>query len=311
MKKLFVIAILASTFAFAQRPTAYTYHSFYASTTSNQIYADSQVEGTMSGSFPPGAIKHTYTASFSIQPPAGFGLSSVPCSMSQTGNPDSGFDVVCSGNISSIGVGIYYLNLSDSAYCSYAGTFFSDGGSSMSALGFTPIQHNYPNNPLPKTCRITSFFDAVRTSGAHHALDLVFDNGQGGGTIPPYGTPVTAMEAGTVIAAVSGQPSAPYPACMSGNPRPPGDYVKIVSDSDHYSTVYFHMTPSVSNGQHVNAGQVIGTLDASGCQSHAHLHVARKDPAGNLVNFTIPCVNQVPVTQYDDGEINDSVPENW
>ncbi len=179
----------------------------------------------------------------------------------------------------------------------------------MSTLGFTSIQHNYPNNPLPKSCRVTSFFDAVRTSGAHHALDLIFDNGQGSGTIPAYGTPVTAMEAGTVVAAVSGQPAASYPACMTANPRPPGDYVKI-QGSDNYSTIYFHMTPSVSARQSVVAGQVIGMLDASGCQSHAHLHVGRKDPSGNLVNFTIPCVNPVPTNQYDDGEINDSVPTN-
>jgi hypothetical protein len=100
VSKLFILAALLTEFSFAQRPTAYTYHSFYASTTGNTIYADSQVEGTMSGNFPPGAIKHTYTAAFTIQPPSGFGLSAVTCSLGESGDPDSDFDVVCTGNIS-------------------------------------------------------------------------------------------------------------------------------------------------------------------------------------------------------------------
>ena len=71
-------------------------------------------------------------------------------------------------------------------------------------FSFTSIQHDYPRNPLPQACRITSFFDASRFGHAHHAQDLVHDNGSGGKTVPAYGTPVTAMEAGTVTAAVSG-----------------------------------------------------------------------------------------------------------
>ena len=118
------------------------------------------------------------------------------------------------------------------------------------------------------------------------------------------------MEAGTVVGVISGQPKAPYPACLSAKPRPPGDYVKI-QGADNYSTIYFHMAPSVSLNQHVNAGQVIGVLDSSGCQSNPHLHVGRKNPAGTLVNFSILCVNQIPVNKYDDREINDSVPEDW
>jgi murein DD-endopeptidase MepM/ murein hydrolase activator NlpD len=112
-----------------------------------------------------------------------------------------------------------------------------------------------------------------------------------------------------VVEAVSGQPSAPYPACKSTVPRPPGDHVKIKADSDTYVTLYFHMTPSVTVNQHINAGDQIGVLDSSGCQSHPHLHVGRKDPNGVTVNFTIPCVNPLPTTKFDDGTIDDNVRE--
>jgi murein DD-endopeptidase MepM/ murein hydrolase activator NlpD len=166
-------------------------------------------------------------------------------------------------------------------YCSVLGEMFTSGG--------TPIQHNYPRNPFPQICRITSWFDATRTTGPHHADDVVFNST---GHVP-LGTPVYAMEAGTVTEAVSGQPSAPYPACKSTVPRPPGDHVKIQTP-DGYTTLYFHMNPSVSTGTHVNAGDQIGTLDSSGCQSGPHLHVGRKDPNGASVNFTIPCVNPLP-----------------
>lgn len=202
------------------------------------------------------------------------------------------------------------MNLADSAVCSYAGTFFSDGGSSNSTLGFTAVEHNYPSNPLPKPCWVSSFYDAVREAGAHHAEDLVYDNGNhNGGTVPAYGTPVTAMESGTVVAAPSGYGPASYPGCLNGNPRPPGNYVKI-QGADNYFTIYYHMKPGVSVGQKVNAGQVIGTLDNSGCQSAAHLHVGRKNPSGNTVNFTIPCTNQLPTKQYYDGLVDDAVPDN-
>jgi hypothetical protein len=178
------------------------------------------------------------------------------------------------------------------------------GSGQIFASGLTPIQHNYPKNPLPQVCRITSWYDASRTTGAHHANDLVFDsNGH-----VPLGTPVYAMEAGTVVEAVSGQPSAPYPACKSTVPRPPGNHVWIQT-ADKYKTLYFHMTPSVTVGAHVNAGDQIGTLDSSGCQSGPHLHVGRKDPNGASVNFTIPCVNPLPTTKFDDGTIDDNVPE--
>jgi murein DD-endopeptidase MepM/ murein hydrolase activator NlpD len=186
------------------------------------------------------------------------------------------------------------------------------GETTTTAFASTPIQHNYPNNPFDFACWISSFFDATRTTGAHHADDVTQSNGGTSHVAPPLGTPVYAMESGTVVAVSTGQPAASYPACSSLTPRPPGDYAKI-KGIDNYTTLYFHMNPSVTVGQQVIAGQQIGVLDNSGCQSAPHLHVGRKDSQGNNVNFTIPCVNPLPTstTKFNDGSIDDNDPDDW
>jgi len=162
-------------------------------------------------------------------------------------------------------------------------------------------------NPLPQICRIAASFDAVRNGKAHNAQDVVYDNGQGGGVTPPLGTPVYAAEDGKVVAVASGNgpASQPYPQCLGA----PGNYVKI-RGSDGYITTYFHLTPTVSLQALVSAGQQIGVLDNSGCQTKPHLHIARKDPSGNPVNFTIPCVNPTPTRYFDDGLVGCDVPNN-
>ena len=137
----------------------------------------------------------------------------------------------------------------------------------------------------------------------------MYDNGQGtGGVSPQYGTAVTAMESGTVVTVVSnaGPASPGYPSCVGTGLC---NYVRIRSDGDGYFTTYFHMNPSVTQGQHVNAGDGIGVLDNSGCQSGAHLHVARHDGNNNPINFTIPCTNPLPTTRFDDGLVFDDDPD--
>jgi len=86
----------------------------------------------------------------------------------------------------------------------------------------------------------------------------------------------------------------------SNRPVRPGGTIPGISDG--YFTIYMHMTPSVSNGQFISQGQQIGTIDSSGCQSKHHVHVARKDPSNNSVNFVIPgCSNSpTPMNWYDD-----------
>ncbi len=77
-----------------------------------------------------------------------------------------------------------------------------------------------------------------------------------------------------------------------------------------YYTTYFHVKPSVTQGHHVNQGDPIGTLDNSGCQSGAHLHVQRKNTSGVPVNFTIPCTNPTPKRNFYDGLVDDYVDDN-
>jgi hypothetical protein len=208
-------------------------------------------------------------------------------------------------------------------YCTGCGCYiWTCPISTGSVLQYTAIQHNYTVDPLPQPCWISAFFDAVRHDSVHGADDVVYDNGQKtGGVTPAYGTAVYAMEAGKVVAAPSSYGPAPqgYPACTQVTPAPPGNYVKIQavaastcagSSGDNYSTIYFHVLPSVSVGQCVTAGQQIGTLDNSGCQSAAHTHIARKDPKGNPVNFHTVCTNDPPTKTFFDGLVDDWVPSS-
>ena len=195
---------------------------------------------------------------------------------------------------------------SSQVFCSVVGQIYAGGTGGFQAG--TPSQHAYTQNPLPSNCRISQYYDAVRNHRAHHAEDVVLDDGRGGGIRPQYGTPVFAAESGTVTEAVSGRgPSQlPYPQCAGTGA--PGNYVRV-RGSDGYSTTYFHVTPTVSTNQQVTRGQQIGVLDDSGCQSGAHLHMGRRDPSGHSVNFSIPCVNPFPTDRFFDGLVDDSVPD--
>jgi murein DD-endopeptidase MepM/ murein hydrolase activator NlpD len=72
-------------------------------------------------------------------------------------------------------------------------------------------------------------------------------------------------------------------------------------------TRYVHITASagIAVGKLVTAGQQIGTIDASGCQSGRHTHIGRYDPNGVAVNFTVPC--SYP-TQFSNDDLDDGDP---
>jgi Peptidase family M23 len=176
---------------------------------------------------------------------------------------------------------------------------------SGAGLTYTTIQHNYPSNPFDgKGCWISQFFDHVSTATgrAHHAEDAVDSNGSGGGVDPLIGDPVYAAEGGTVVVVKSdaGPASPPYPNCGSHD----ANYVKI-KGADNYYTVYVHVHPLVSVGQGVNAGQEIGTVDNSGCESGPHVHIQREDGNLNKYNFTLPCTNPTPTRNFWDGLVDD------
>lgn len=191
--------------------------------------------------------------------------------------------------------------------CSIAGTFYSSGGTGTVA-SYTSVQHTYPRRPLSQPCWVSQFFDHVINGSKHRAQDVVQTNStNNGGLATPYGTPVYASEGGTVSseASTNGPATGGYPTCVGKGA--PVNYVKI-KGSDGYYTVYAHVKPTVATGATVTAGQQIGVTDNSGCQSGGHIHMSRKDPNNNPVNFEIPCTNPLPTTNFADGLVNDDVP---
>jgi len=191
--------------------------------------------------------------------------------------------------------------------CSIAGLFYDKGGSGPVA-SYTSVQHNYPGNPLPTACWISQFFDHVTNGKVHRAQDVVNSNStNNAGIKPPYGTAVYAAEGGTVAAEASGNGPATqgYPGCAGQNV--PANFVQI-KGNDGYFTSYVHVTPTVAIGVPTSAGQQIGVTDNSGCQSGGHIHMVRRDPNKNPVNFTIPCVNPLPTNNFADGLVNDDDP---
>lgn len=177
--------------------------------------------------------------------------------------------------------------------------------------GLTPVQHDYPTVPISSLgqCWISSFFDAfaVKESITHW---MSYSPTERAPSMRPIIPPVYAMEAGKVVKAVStnGPSSLGYPACARAATAAPGNYVKIQNAVDNYFTVYFHVTPTVTENIQVLMGQQIGYTDNSGCQSGEHVHVERKDANNTPVNFTIPCINRRPNGFLDDGFVDDFVP---
>lgn len=110
---------------------------------------------------------------------------------------------------------------------------------------------------------ITSYFE-WRWGRLHEGIDI---SGCG------MGSPIFAVENGTVLQTNSGCPDVGYGAydmCGDGF----GNYVWIQHPSGVYA-VYAHLTSSVivSPGQQVSKGQVIGYMGSSGSSTGTHLHL--------------------------------------
>lgn len=176
----------------------------------------------------------------------------------------------------------------------------------------TQIQHNYPSDPFgSKACWISQFFDHISPAAPHHthrAEDVIYSNGQGSGVKPSFGDPVYAAESGNIVPSRvisnAGPASPPYPNCGSHTANQ-----VTIQGSDGYYTLYIHVSPTsgISNGQttKVNAGDQIGTVDDSGCETGAHVHIQREDANNVKVNFTLPCVNPTPTQNLSDGLVDD------
>lgn len=105
-----------------------------------------------------------------------------------------------------------------------------------------------------------------------------------------YGIPVVAPIAGMVTAVHDGEPDM-VPGQSSNNVKAPtGNYVVIQLDDTGTYLVIAHLKPgsvTVTAGQRVEEGQVIGACGNSGNTSepHIHIHHQRQDPAKYPINF--------------------------
>ena len=122
--RLIVLLMFASVAAFGQAVGSSYYHW---SDDGSNIYGSTTVEASMYIINPPPNVTHIYTAAFTLKGPKGATVNAVPVQISEgiygTEWP------VANAEISMANSGFYYLDTSDTAYCSYIEEdFFADNG---------------------------------------------------------------------------------------------------------------------------------------------------------------------------------------
>jgi murein DD-endopeptidase MepM/ murein hydrolase activator NlpD len=130
----------------------------------------------------------------------------------------------------------------------------------------SPVDQSGKNTFLPVgNVQVNSEFQAARP---HPVLGITRPH-RGMDFKTPLGTEVKASDSGTVEDA--------------GTYSTGEDFVKIHHDDGSFS-VYMHTDGSVEPGQHVTAGDVIGTTNKSGPMSGPHLHYEYHDEKDKPVN---------------------------
>ncbi|MED1469163.1 M23 family metallopeptidase [Bacillus salipaludis] len=145
--------------------------------------------------------------------------------------------------------------------------------------------HLYMSKPFITSQQIKRVTDC---NSGHPGKDFTFDGAHWSNAYMPYpnmdfGTPVYAMEPGTVLWVQEGKP-----LCIN-DPKCEPNSVAIQS-ADRVVTEYVHVTPWVKKGQQVNTGDFIATLAPSGNfnvqpggKPLPHLHINRITTPGNSV----------------------------
>lgn len=101
---------------------------------------------------------------------------------------------------------------------------------------------------------------------------------------------------------------------LDGNSKPYGNQVRIQHESG-YLTIYAHLLEtSVTKGQAVKAGQLVGIADNSGNSSGAHLHLTLKKEgatASGATDYPYDIIDPTPYLEpfSDEGEISPIPPE--
>lgn len=105
-----------------------------------------------------------------------------------------------------------------------------------------------------------------------------------------FGVPVVAPASGIVSTAHDGEPDA-VPSLLSNNyEAPSGNHVVIKLDETNTYLEIAHLkkgSVTVTTGQHIEEGQIIGQCGNSGNTSepHIHIHHQRQDPSEYPINF--------------------------
>ena len=122
--------------------------------------------------------------------------------------------------------------------------------------------------------RVSSEY-GIRAGKKHGGIDIATGN---------IGVPVRAAFAGVVSNVVSGrrrwQPATEGPVVAPGRT---GDGCRV-HNPDGEQQAYIHMSPVVTEGQHVEAGQLLGYVNLSGNTSGPHLHFETWTAAGLTKN---------------------------
>ncbi len=128
---------------------------------------------------------------------------------------------------------------------------------------YPPVSTGIWGWPTARPYVITSYF-ASRWGTHHDGIDI---SGTG------HGSPIYAIGSGTVVYVYSGCPAKGYglgDTCGGSL----GNYIVIDHGNNMYALYAHNASNSVSVGQTVNRGQVIGTMGSSGRATGTHLHFA-------------------------------------
>lgn len=144
---------------------------------------------------------------------------------------------------------------------------------------------------------LTQSYSACGGGGSHYGIDL--------GT--PVGTPIYAPMAGTIAGSALGFPNCYNNGC-SQSCWNAFNYVKVKSDcgdpgnaSKDLFVYYLHindLAPGISNGAHVEQGQLIAYSGNSGCSSGPHIHIETVSVNKGASSSLSTCNSVDPATRY-------------
>lgn len=144
---------------------------------------------------------------------------------------------------------------------------------------------------------LTQSYSACGGGGSHYGIDM--------GT--PVGTPIYAPMAGTIVGSALGFPNCYNNGC-SQSCWNAFNYVKVKSDcgdpangSKDLFVYYLHindLAPGISNGAHVEQGQLIAYSGNSGCSSGPHIHIETVSVAKGSSASLSTCNSVDPASRY-------------